>query len=52
MMFIRKVMQNKAEGPDEIHIRFVRQCERYVSLPLAMIFSNHYLISLAEIKVT
>ena len=47
MKYIRKIKPNKAEGPDEIHARLLRECEKEISLPLAMIFSK----SLAESKV-
>ena len=41
----KKNRPNKAEGPDEIHARLLREREKEISLPLA-IFSK----SLAEIK--
>ena len=47
MMHIRKIRPNKAEGPSEIHARLFRDCEREITLPLAMIFSK----SLAKSQV-
>ena len=40
LAYIRKIRPNKAEGPDEIHARFLRECEKEVSVPLAIIFSK------------
>ena len=34
----KKKRPNKAEGPSEIHARLFRDCEREITLPLAMIF--------------
>ena len=42
-----KIRPNKAEGPDEIQARLLRECEKEISLHLATIFSK----SLAESKV-
>ena len=40
LAYIKKMRPNKAEGPDEIHARFLRECEKEVSVPLAIIFSK------------
>ena len=47
MKYIRKIRPYKAEGPDEIHARLLRECEKEISLPLAMSFVK----SMAESKV-
>ena len=44
---IKKIRPNKAEGPDEIHARFLREGERELSVPLAIIFTK----SLTETKM-
>ena len=43
MKHIRKIWPNKAEGPDEIHVRLLRELERESSLPFAMIFRSQLL---------
>jgi len=45
--YLKKVRPNKAEGPDEIHARFLREAERELSVPLAIIFSK----SLSETEI-
>ena len=47
LTYLKKIRPNKAEGPDEIHARLLRECERELSIPLAIIFSK----SLAECKI-
>ena len=47
LTYLKKIRPNKAEGPDEIHARLLRECERELSIPLAIIFSK----SLAEGKI-
>ena len=47
LTYLKKIRPKKAEGPDEIHARLLRECERELSIPLAIIFSK----SLAEGKI-
>ena len=44
---LSRVKPNKAEGPDEIHARILRECQCEISAPLASIFSK----SLADAKI-
>ena len=45
--YIPRIKTNKAEGPDEINERVLRECEKEISLPLGIISSR----SLAEAKI-
>ena len=45
--YLKRVKANKAEGPDEIYARILRECEKEISLPLAIIFSK----SISETKI-
>ena len=38
--YLNKVKPNKAEGPDEVYARVLKECEREIALPLAIIFSK------------
>ena len=40
LKYLRKIKQNKAEGPDDIHARLLRECENQLAVPLAIIFSK------------
>ena len=39
-VYLKKIKPNKAEGPDAVYARILKECEREISLPLAIIFSN------------
>ena len=45
--YLKKLKPNKAEGPDNIYARVLKECEREISVPLAIIFSR----SLKETKI-
>ena len=47
LSYLKKIRPNKAEGPDEIHARLLRECEKELAIPLAKILS----MSLAEAKI-
>ena len=38
--YLKRVKPNKAEGPDEIYARILKECEKELSIPLAIIFSK------------
>ena len=44
---LKRVRPNKAEGPDEIYARVLKECEKEVAVPLAIIFSR----SLSETEI-
>ena len=41
LKYLRKIKQNKAEGPDDIHARLLRECENQLAVPLAIFFLSH-----------
>ena len=41
--YLKRVKPNKAEGPDEIYARILLECEKELSVPLAIIFLSHLL---------
>ena len=44
---LKQLKPNKAEGPDEVYARILKECENELSIPLAIIFSR----SLFETKI-
>ena len=44
---LQKIRPNEAEGPDEIHVKILRECERENAVPFALIFTK----SLVETKI-
>ena len=44
---LKLIKPNKAEGPDEIYARVLRECEKELCGPLAIIFNK----SLTEAKI-
>ena len=38
--YLKRVKPNKAEGPDEVYARILKECEREISVPLAIIFTK------------
>ena len=46
-VYLKKLKPNKAEGPDAVYARILRECEKETSLPLAIIFSR----SLKDTKI-
>ena len=39
-VYLKKIKPNKAEGPDAVYARILKECKREISLPLAIIFSK------------
>ena len=47
LTYLKKIRPQQSRGPDEIHARLLRNCERELSIPLSIKFSK----SLADGKI-